>query len=104
MHEAAIIEDLIRQVLQEAEKNRLAKVSIIHLVIGCLHHLVRKTMNELFDLMKIEFPILAGAILKTEIHPLRFICRSCGKETEAAAPSYSCPFCRSTDIQDYFGL
>lgn len=99
MHEAAVIEHLIRQVLQEAEKNRLAKISIIHLTIGCLHHLVQQTMSELFDLMKGEFPIMAGAILQTEICPLRFVCLSCGRETEATAPSFSCPVCRSTNIQ-----
>ncbi len=99
MHEAAIIEDVIRQVLFEAEKNRLAKISIVHLAVGCLHHLVRQTMAELFDLMKNEFLILGEATLKVEIKPLRFVCRPCGKETEADAPSFSCPACQSSDIR-----
>ena len=99
MHEAAIIEDVIRQVLQEAEKNRLARISNIHLVVGRLHHLVRQTMAELFNLMKREFPIISEATLKVEICPLRFVCRPCGKETEADAPSFSCPACQSTDIR-----
>ncbi|MFH2108032.1 MAG: hydrogenase maturation nickel metallochaperone HypA [Chrysiogenia bacterium] len=99
MHEAAIIEDLVRQVLQEAESNRLQKISVIRLTVGRLHHLVPQTMRELFDLMKGEFPIMTGAILQTEICPVRFVCRSCGSETVAAAPSFSCPDCRSTDIR-----
>ncbi len=99
MHEAAIIEDVIRQVLHEAEKNRLAKISIVYLTVGRLHHLVRQTMTELFDLMKKEFSILNEATLKVEVGPLRFVCQSCGRETEADAPSFSCPACLSAKIQ-----
>lgn len=99
MHEAAIIEEVIRQSLQEAEKNRLARISIVHLAVGRLHHLVPQTMSNLFDIMKAESPILAAAILETEIRPLKFACRSCSRETEAAASSFSCPACRSTDIR-----
>ena len=99
MHEAAIIEDLIRQVLQEAEKNRLQKISSVQLTVGRLHHLVRQTMSELFDLMKSEFPVMAGAILRIKISPLRFVCRSCGKETKADAPSFLCPACRSSALR-----
>jgi hydrogenase nickel incorporation protein HypA/HybF len=99
MHEAAIIDEVIRQALQQAEKNRLARISKVHLAVGRLHHLVPRTMSDLFDLMKAGSPILAAAVLKTEIRPLKFACRSCGRETEAASPSYSCPACRSTDIR-----
>jgi hydrogenase nickel incorporation protein HypA/HybF len=99
MHEAAIIEDLIRQALQEAKKNRLQKISVVELTIGRLHHVVPQVMNELFDLMKTEFPVTADASLRAEICPLRFVCRSCGKETTADGPSFSCPDCRSTDIR-----
>ncbi|MBN2399964.1 MAG: hydrogenase maturation nickel metallochaperone HypA [Candidatus Aminicenantes bacterium] len=99
MHEAAIIEDVIRQVLHEGEKNRLVKISMVFLTVGRLHHLVLETMTELFDLMKKEFPILNQATLKVDMDPLRFVCRSCGQETEADAPSFSCPACRSVNIQ-----
>ena len=99
MHEAAIIEEVIRQALGQAEKNRLAKISIVHLAVGRMHHLDRQTMSDLFDLMKEGSPILAGAAPKTEIRSLKFVCRSCGRETEAAVASFSCPACRSTDIR-----
>jgi hydrogenase nickel incorporation protein HypA/HybF len=99
MHEAAIIDDLIRQALQEAEKNRLQKISSITMIIGRLHHVVPNVLNELFDLMKHEFPIMAQAILRAEFRPLRFVCRSCGSETTAAEPSFSCPDCLRTDIR-----
>jgi hydrogenase nickel incorporation protein HypA/HybF len=99
MHEAAIIEEVIRQALQEAEKNRLARISIVHLAVGRLHHLVPRTLSDLFDLMKEGSPVLAGAMLETQIRPLKFVCRSCGRETETNAPSFSCPACRSTDIR-----
>ncbi len=99
MHEAAIIEDVIRQVLREAEKNRLARVSIIRLLVGRLHHVVRRTLEEIFNLMKMEFPIISDATLKVKVGAVRFVCRPCGRETEADTPSFSCPICHSTDIR-----
>jgi hydrogenase nickel incorporation protein HypA/HybF len=93
MHEAAIIDALIRQVLAEAEAHALARVTEVDLQVGRLQHIDPRTMVELFGWMKEEFPLLAGARLHITPTPIRISCRSCAREAELAEAVFACPHC-----------
>jgi hydrogenase nickel insertion protein HypA len=93
MHEAAIVDALIRQVLAEAEAHSLARVTTIQLRVGRLQHLDHRVLAELFALMKGGFPGLAGARLRVAYAPVRVACRSCASESELSQPDFACPRC-----------
>jgi len=79
MHELAITESMLAQVLAEAENQRARRVTAIHLVVGDEAGVVPDCVQFYFDRMK-QGTAAADARLEFRREKLKLRCPKCGAE------------------------
>jgi len=98
MHEVAIAEALVEQVLRVAGENRLRRVAAINLRIGKLQAVVPEALLFALEVI-LEDTVAAGAAVNIEEVPCRVRCSSCGGEFETDEWSLFCPRCENGAVE-----
>ena len=100
MHEGSIIHALLDIAFQVKEKENITKVAKINIVVGKLHQVIPQSMQQNFDLMKLEYKGLENAVLVTQETDVQIRCRTCKTVISLDHPNFNCPHCGSsqTDI------
>jgi hydrogenase nickel incorporation protein HypA/HybF len=79
VHEFAITESLLKQVLAEAEKASASRVSRVRLLVGEASAVVPDCVQFYFDEMK-RGTAADSAVLEFRVEPVRIRCPKCGRE------------------------
>ena len=99
MHELSITQDVVKIVLDHAEKNGVRKVLSVNIKAGELRDVVEEWMQRFFDYLS-KGTIAEGAKLKIERVPVIFRCR-CGETFPVNIKErrdIACPQCKGGDV------
>ena len=102
MHEMAVIEDVVKVVLQYAEKNNAKQVVSVSLKVGEMRDFVDEWMQRFFDFAS-RNTIAEGAQLKVVRTPIIFSCE-CGRffpvsiDDLTTKKKVTCPFCEGENV------
>lgn len=97
MHELAIAESIMHQVLEKMASDRYRSVTVIGLRIGALTDVVPDALTFGFDAIS-RGTELEGTELRIEQVPIRGKCRPCGQVFPVDRYFFVCPACRSGDV------
>ncbi len=92
MHELAITQDIVRIVVEHAEREEARRVTHVHLVVGALSSVVPESVEFYFEHLSRE-TVAAGATLHFETVPARARCRACAGTFEPREFDWACPHC-----------
>lgn len=92
MHELAVCEGLMTQVIRVARDHGAARVRRIRLDIGALSGVEPDLLSQAFTIARAG-TVADGAVLEITTLPPRLRCTACGAETEAAANRLLCGRC-----------
>lgn len=95
MHEYLITKNILKTVIDEAEKAGAKRVLEIYLTIGELSSFEKGSIEMYFDILS-ENTIANGAKIITRKKPVEFHCRKCDLDYLIDHVSYSCPICGET--------
>jgi hydrogenase nickel incorporation protein HypA/HybF len=99
MHELSITQDVVKIVLDHAQKHEVRKVMCVNLRVGELRDIVDEWMQRFFDYLT-KGTIAEGAKLKIERIPVAFRC-VCGETFTVNIRERSeiaCPRCHDTNV------
>lgn len=97
MHEWAIAESLVDQVVEIGRKEGLETVSKVSLKIGILRQVVIETLKDAFQ-MSAEGVLTPPPTLEVAVEPLRLKCRRCGSEGDGEGFLFRCADCESAEV------
>jgi hydrogenase nickel incorporation protein HypA/HybF len=92
MHELAICQELMSQVLDVAAKNAAAEVDLVVLSVGPLSGVEPHLLEKAFTVARAG-TLAANAGLELRISPVRVTCNSCGALSDAAPNRLVCGKC-----------
>jgi hydrogenase nickel incorporation protein HypA/HybF len=95
-HETSAAQAVIREILEEAKKKGLKKISKASVTIGEARALDKEYFTRAFEVSSKGTP-LEGIELGINISPLKARCAKCLKEFRS--PSLTCPSCKSGEIE-----
>jgi len=103
MHELSIVADLFTIIEERAKQARASRVTKVRVMVGELSGVVPELFRSAFHSYK-KGTIADRARLEMKIVKIKFKCQNCGREITAKnfrdeSFSYSCPFCRSKDME-----
>ncbi len=93
MHELSVTQEIVRILVDEAEKHRVRSISSVKLALGAFSTFQPYAVNFYFDILKKDYPVLKDAQLDIEIQPGECICRECGKKFLSEKLIESLPVC-----------
>lgn len=92
VHEMAIAEDLLRQVLAAAAQNQVRRVLSVELELGVQRLIVPEALEAAFEALA-EGSVAQGAVLRMVEVPLEARCGGCGAQFAPSIDDYACPRC-----------
>lgn len=92
MHELGVVFEVVKTVLNFAEKNRLTKIDKLVLQIGQLSSMIPKYIEACYPAAA-DGTLLQDAKLEIEILPGNGICTRCDKVFNIIENSQTCPNC-----------
>lgn len=92
MHELAVCQALITQVIEVARRNGATRVEAITLDVGPLSGVVPDLLNNAFSIASAG-SVAEGAELTIEAAPVRVWCGDCRKESDATINRLICAHC-----------
>jgi len=98
MHEWAIAENLVRQLAEIKEREKLENISRVSIKLGILRQVVNETLEEAFEMQARGTPA-EGTELEIVDIPLKVKCGACGYEREVKNLISSCPVCGNREIE-----
>jgi len=98
MHELAITQSMLDLVLEQAKKAGAKEVGKINLVIGEMTGVVEQCVQFYFDFLS-KGTSAEGAALSFKVVPTTARCRSCHKNFELKEFDWTCPYCRSNNME-----
>jgi hydrogenase nickel incorporation protein HypA/HybF len=98
MHELAITQSMLDLVLEQAEKAGAKEVGKINLVIGEMTGVVGRCVQFYFDFLSKGTPA-EGAALSFKVIPTTARCQNCGKDFKLKEFDWTCPYCRSNNME-----
>jgi len=98
MHELAITKSMLDLVLEQAEKAGAKEVEKINLVIGEMTGVVGRCVQFYFDFLS-KGTAAEGAALAFKVIPTTAKCLSCHKDFKLGEFDWTCPHCRSNNIE-----
>lgn len=98
MHEMAIAEELIRQVLEVAERASAVAVDEVDVDCGLMRGIVPEALDAAFAALA-QGTLAQGAVLRQRERPIVALCNACGVRFEARVDWYQCPTCREADVE-----
>ena len=105
MHEFSLAKELVSNLLEEVEKNRISRIMNVELEIGEISFLQDDQLKHCFEIIKKEHEVMQGADLTITKRPLLVKCNSCeyrGKveyeddQYHFIMPILRCPECESS--------
>lgn len=98
MHELAIAEAILQQVLSLAEQHQAQKIQEVELLVGEMRQVVPEALETAFD--AVTRGTLAQGAKLTQIHEcLQLQCRQCGQSFPARQQDLQCPGCGQADVK-----
>jgi hydrogenase nickel incorporation protein HypA/HybF len=98
MHELSITEGILKVVVNEAEKHKVKKVSVIKVKIGRLSDLMPDCINYYFDVIS-KGTIAEGAVIDIEKIPAKAECSDCGFLSNVDIRNFRCEKCGSQKLK-----
>lgn len=98
MHEASIVKSILDLTIEISEKENINKVYKIYIRVGKIHLIVFEVLENIFNIMKQDFPLLKDAEIIYEEKEIKILCRKCNKESILNEPFFICPLCFSIEI------
>ena len=99
MHEASICDSIIKSLITIAEKEKLAEVGVVTLMIGKIHHIVEDVMHNVYNIMVQEIPILKNSSLVIDMKDVKILCKECNEESILEEVFFVCEKCFSQNIE-----
>ncbi len=97
MHEYSIVQSLLNQCDEYAEKNNATKVLKVVVKIGVMSGVEPDLLKVAFDTFK-EDTICSDAIYIHHIQKIKIKCLDCLHEAELEKNEYACPKCKSIEL------
>lgn len=97
MHEAAIVEGLMRILERQAAQHGVSAIRCVHLKVGRLRAVEPQQLVSCFEMFA-EGTLADGAVLAIEELPVRARCKSCGNEFEVPRYRFQCPACGAGEV------
>ncbi|MBL0708788.1 MAG: hydrogenase/urease nickel incorporation protein HypA [Sulfurimonas sp.] len=98
MHEYSIVQSLLDSCEDHARKNNATKVSKVVVKIGIMSGVEPSLLQTAFDTFK-EKTICEEAEFIINIQEVIIRCNSCQERSKIKNLDYSCPRCKSVDIE-----
>ena len=98
MHEMGLAKDVLRKILEEADKRKLRRISRAYVNIGETLITDKEEFLQLFKDISVGTPV-EGLELNVTIMPLMAFCKSCSKDFSAKEMKKGCPGCESNDFK-----
>ncbi len=98
MHELAVCQGLMNQVVQVAAQHKARRVSRITLSVGPLSGIEAPQLKTAFTIARCG-TVAADAELDIETPPVRVFCRACGRESEAQPNALLCATCGGWQVE-----
>lgn len=98
MHELAITESAFRIALTTAQAHGARRLTVIRLILGEMTQ-VDPACVEFYLAVLAKGTMAEGLRVECERVPLRARCRVCGTEFGPAGLDFSCPRCRSAEVE-----
>ena len=94
MHELGVVFEVVRTVLDFAEKNGVTKIDKVVLQIGELSSMIPKYIEACYP-AAVDGTVMQDTRLEIEILPGNAICKTCNKVFNLITNSQTCPKCGS---------
>jgi len=98
MHEYSIVQSLIDLTEENVKKNNAKKVTKLEVKVGVLSGVEIPLLKTAFDTFK-EDTICRDAEFIVISQPVVIKCKECNTETELNKNEYSCPICKSQNLE-----
>ena len=98
MHEYSIVQSLIESCEEHVTANSASKVSKVVVKIGVMSGVEPHLLERAFELFK-EGTVCDGCLFVMQIQKVKIVCKSCHRESELEKNEYSCPNCKSVNIE-----
>lgn len=98
MHEAAIVEGLMRILERQAAQHGVSAIRRVNVKVGRLRAVEPQQLVSCFEMFA-EGTIADGAELAVDEVPVRARCRACGREFEVPRYRFECPACGGGDVE-----
>ena len=92
MHEASLVESILKIAQDTAAENHAEKITAIGLKLGDMAGVEIDALNFSFDVLK-RNTIAENAVLKINRVPIQAQCNKCGKIFTVASYNFFCPEC-----------
>lgn len=94
MHELGVLIEIVKQVEQIADENKVDKIETLVLQIGELSSMLPHYMKKLYP-AAVEGTVLKDSILEIEVIPANGLCTDCKKVFNLIKEKGTCPHCHS---------
>jgi len=98
MHEATIVEGLMRILETRAARHGVTAIRRVNLKVGRLRAVEPRQLVACFEMFA-EGTVAEGALLAIDEVAVRARCRGCGSEFAVARYRFVCPACGSGDVE-----
>lgn len=98
MHELAIAEAILKQVLSLAEQHQARKVQEVELIVGEMRLVVPESLEIAFAAVAKD-TLAEGATLIQQVEKVQVECRQCGRRFSAREQDLRCPNCEQADVR-----
>jgi len=98
MHEYSIVQSLIDLAEENAKQNNAKKVTKLEIKVGVLSGVEIPLLETAFNTFK-EDTICADAEFIVISQPIVVKCRECNKESTLEKNEYTCPSCKSQNLE-----
>ncbi len=98
----SIAQGMIDIIREEMRKHNAKVLKSVHLNIGQMAGVMPDSLTFCFELITADTE-MEGAELIMEIIPLKGICKACEQEFDIKDYAFSCPLCKSRDIDTISG-
>jgi len=92
VHELSITQNVLKIVVDHAQRAGAKRITVIHLVVGQLTGFVDDSIQFYFDMLS-PGTLAAGARLDIKRIPAQLRCRACGEEFALGDKQWTCPHC-----------
>ncbi len=93
MHELSVTQEIVRILVDEAERHGVKSVDSVKLSLGAFSTFQPYAVNFYFDILKKDHPMLKNTRLEIEVRPGECVCRECGKRFFSESLTQSLPVC-----------
>ncbi len=95
MHEGAIVQSIFDSAIEIKKKEDLKSVSVIKIIVGEYHQIVKEVMFTYYDNMKSDYSGFENSKLDMKVVPVKIKCKSCNHIFQINDPILICPKCNS---------